>query len=104
MGDPEKKFFVIDDGGVDYWIVAPDMDSAKDTVGGVEFGDGQTLDAAILSGNTSIEEMNADVAAKVRCHIEEDENADRMRARLAAGRNPIPLTECEIGEWFCSEW
>jgi hypothetical protein len=100
----QKRFFVIDDGDVDYWIVALDMEGAKHTVSGVEFGDGCRLDDAIRGGMTTLEEISAERAATVTCHIKEDANADRRSARLAAGRNPIPLAECEVGEWFCSEW
>lgn len=99
-----KRFFVIDDGGVDYWIVAFDMEGAKAAVKGVDFGDGCSLDDAIRAGMTEIEEISAERAAAVRCHIEEDVDADRRKARMAAGRNPIPLSECDVGEWFCSEW
>lgn len=33
-------------------------------------------------------------ASTLNCHTEDDER----------GRGRIPLAQCDLGEWFCSEW
>lgn len=90
----DKRFFVAtDDGDVDYSVVATDLDHAKNILreSGVEFGDpGRPLDEANLEWS----EMSLERAQQVRCQTAESDN----------DRGVIPLSEADLGEWFCSEY
>ncbi len=91
---PGCRYFQADDGGVDYTIVARDLDHAKELLraSGVEFtnddGDSVPFDSATLAWI----ELSAARAAKLR--VFEDDG----------GKGPWPLNTFAIGEWFCSEY
>lgn len=88
-----KRFFELDDDGcIFYFIVARDLDHAKDLMreskslfgpDEVRFDEATTL--------TWTEMAVADVAKKTRCHTQDD-------------RGTIPLADANVGEWFCTEW
>lgn len=88
-----KRFFHLDeDGCVFWWIVATDLDHAKDILrkqGSVHGSNEQPIDKA-----TDVEwsEMTPEQVDKVRrCHRED-------------GGPPRSLAECEMGDAFCSKW
>jgi hypothetical protein len=90
-----KRFFKLDD-GADYLVVARSPEHAeqilRDT--GLEFStEGLPYDAAKARGLLSWEELPADRALTKLVHLNDQ-----------TGDNPVPLTQCEIGDWFCSEW
>lgn len=79
-----KRFFRADDHGARYWVVDSDLDSAKKRLdeAGVEFESPKWT------------EMSVEEANKVTCNTDED----------ARERGRIPLTACDIGEWFSTEF
>lgn len=87
-----KRFFVAtDDCDVDCIVVAVDLDHAKSILrdSGAEFGDpSEPLDKANLEWS----EMTHEKATTQRCHTDDHRGG------------VVPLADCEIGEWFCSEW
>ncbi len=89
----EKRFFRIDDDGhVEYFVVARDLDHAKEIVGkaGFEYGqEGVTFDKA--TALTWTEMSPTQVASRARCYTEDH-------------RGMIPLTDAVIGDIFCTEW
>jgi hypothetical protein len=91
-----KRFFEADeaDGDVIYTMVAADLGHARWILrnAGVEFGDPSVgFDEADRAGLLVFRELTPPEVAKRRCHTED-------------ARGVVPLAECEIGEWFCSEW
>lgn len=88
-----KRFFHLDeDGCVFWWIVAADLDHAKNILrrhGSLHGRDEQPIDKAT---DVVWSEMTpAEVAKVKRCHRED-------------GGPPRPLAECEMGDAFSSEW
>lgn len=95
MSVDAKRFFTVDDGDADYWVVARDVDHARSCFDGVEFGDpSKSLREAEAAGELTIEEVGEERARQIRCHTDEDRR----------GRGAIPLAECELGERFSSEF
>ncbi|MGN6108952.1 MAG: hypothetical protein ACTHU0_27850 [Kofleriaceae bacterium] len=90
--DARKRYFRADDDGVRYSVVANDLEHARRILRecGVGFGES----AAEVGREPTWEEFDAERAGRVRCDTSEDDR----------GRGTIPLTECDLGEWFCSEW
>lgn len=93
-----KRYFTVDDGGTDYTIVAADLDHAKCLLrtSGVEFttedGDSAPIDDPRFADLRWIE-LSPEFAAKARV------------ATGDSGAPPvIPLSECKVGDWFCSEY
>jgi hypothetical protein len=91
--DGPKRFFELDDDGeVQYFVVALDLEHAKIIIRrhGVEFGyPSQPLDKA-----TGIEwrELTAERASAMKkCHTEDK-------------RGVITLADANLGDWFCTEW
>lgn len=91
----DKRFFRIDDDGcVSWWIVATDLNHAKDIVRkmGAGFGqEGTFHDDALEQGLIEWSEMTPDEVSKMR----------RMTREHGDTR---PLDECEIGDAFRSEY
>lgn len=88
-----KRYFNIDDGGADYWLVATSIEQVKQMMEGMEFGDpSRPLAEAIDEdgGPLQIVEVSTERAGGVMCL--DDEGKKR------------PLTAFEPGDWFCSEW
>lgn len=92
-----KRYFGVDDGGNDYTIVAVSVEHAKAILRayGVEFtkedGDSAPIDDPAFANLDWYELSPAAVAKLQRCHTDD-------------GRGVIPLTECQLGDFFCSEW
>ncbi|MGE5803370.1 MAG: hypothetical protein ACM358_14080 [Gemmatimonadota bacterium] len=91
-----KRFFDLDDGDVSYTVVARDPEHAEQIMrdAGIEFLDpSRSYDEAKASGAFAWSEMSAEQVASTKVH------------RCEAGqRDPVPLADCDIGDWFCSEW
>ena len=92
-----KRFFHVDDGGASYYLVAQDLEHAKQLLrdSGVEFtsddGDDHPIDAPEVAG-VEWRELSAQDAAKKRVCLGDDGSAPRS-----------VLSACEIGDWFTSE-
>jgi len=92
-----KRFFVVDDGGASYYLVARDLDHAKQLLrdAGVELttdgGDAYPIDAPEVAG-VEWREISA-------------QDATRRRVWLGdAGAPPQSvLAACEVGDWFTTE-
>jgi len=95
-GVTTKRFFDLDDGYVDYTVVARDLEHAEQIMrdAGIEFLDPSvSYDEAKASGAFDWSEMPNEQVARTKVH------------RCEAGRpDPVPLADCDIGDWFCSEW
>lgn len=104
---PIKFFEIDDDGDADYTIVARDRAHALEMIKGIEFGDpSRPFEQAVDIHDKPLEltPITMERAAKLRCRIEEGEDQPYIRWLIAQGRNPLPLSECDVGDWFCSEW
>jgi hypothetical protein len=93
----DKRFFSVDDGGASYYLVARDLEHAKQLLrdSGVEFtaddGDSYAIDAPEVAG-VEWHEISAQDAAKKRVRLGED------------GAPPESvLAACALGDWFTSE-
>lgn len=93
-----KRYFTFEDGGgATYAVVALDEAFAIKALGGVEFGypSEPFAKATDEDGNAlKMREIGPDMAARIRVDTTEDDR----------GRGRIPLTECDLGEWFSSEY
>ncbi len=91
----EKRFFEMDDGGADYIVVALGQEHAERIMrnAGIDFADGVSYDTAKENGLIRWEEMPKERAIAKRVHRNDGD-----------GQDPVPLVQCEIGDWFCSEW
>lgn len=90
----DKRFFKFEIDGATYWVVAVDLDNARDVLreSGAEFGqEGESLDSATERGLVSSKEITG---TRVKVDTSEDDR----------GRGMIPLSECDLGEWFTSEY
>jgi len=92
-----KRFFTVDDGGASYYLVAHDLEHAKQLLrdSGVKFtsedGDSHSIDAPEVA-DVEWREVSAQDAAKKRVMLGDD------------GTPPESvLAVCEIGDWFTSE-
>lgn len=87
-----KHFFELSLNGATpcYWICAVDQAAARATLD----SSGIDLDLDPSERPMTWRELTRDEAAKLRCDTDED----------GRGRGKIPLTECDLGEWFSSEW
>lgn len=85
---PDKKFYKFDDDGVSYWVVSDSLAGATDTLrrSGAEFGDPSTTEPP-----TDVRELSYDSAAIIKVDMED-------------GSPRRPLTTCNLGDWFCSEY
>ena len=94
----EKRFFYADDGGASFYLVAHDLDHAKQLLrdAGVEFtseaGDSYPIDAPEVADAVWREISAQDAANK---YVWLGDNGGAPRAALAA---------CDIGDWFTSEF
>lgn len=94
----DKRFFYADDGGASYYLVARDLDHAKQLLrdAGVEF-------TADDGGSYSIDAP--EVASAVWREIS---TADAAKRRVWIGDSGAPpesvLAACAIGDWFTSEF
>lgn len=93
----DKRFFRFEDakyGEPYYIVVAVDLDHAKRILreSQVEFGDPSLPLDQLPPGAYEWSEIHADRAATKMVDFNED------------GRGRIPLAECAVGDWFCSEY
>lgn len=93
----DKRFFHVDDGGASYYLVANDLDHAKQLLrdSGVEFtaedGFSYPIDATEVA-EVEWREISAQSAARKRVMLGDD------------GTPPQSvLAACQIGDWFTSE-
>lgn len=93
----DKRFFHVDDGGASYYLVARDLEHAKQLLhdSGVEFtaddGASYSIDAAEVAG-VEWREISAPDAAKKRVWLGD------------SGAPPQSiLSACEVGDWFTTE-
>jgi len=93
----DKRFFYADDGDARYYLVARDLDQAKQLLrdSGVEFtasdGDSYPIDAPEVA-SAEWREISAQDAARRRVWLGDD------------GTPPESvLAACELGDWFTSE-
>ena len=93
----DKRFFHADDGGASYYLVARDLDHAKQLLrdSGVEFtaedGFSYPIDAPEVA-EVEWREVSAQAAARKRVMLGDD------------GTPPASvLAACAIGDWFTSE-
>jgi hypothetical protein len=94
----DKRFFHVDDGGASYYLVACDLDHAKQLLrdAGVEFtaedGNAYPIDAPEVSA-VAWREISAQ---------------DAVLKRVWLGDNGAPpqsaLASCALGDWFTSEF
>lgn len=95
-----KRFFIAEDGGCRYYMVAVDLDHARNmlTKAGVESeARYSSLRRAIpIAEEPSVTwtEVGVDRASKIRCNTSDDDR----------GRGTIPLAACDLGEWFSTEY
>lgn len=97
MIQTDKRFFHADDGGASYYLVARDLDHAKQLLrdSGVEFtaedGDSYPIDAPEVA-SAEWREISA-------------QDATRRRVRLGEDGAPPEsvLAACALGDWFTSE-
>ncbi len=96
-----KRYFGVDDhvngGGVDYTIVARDQAHAKQLLieAGVEFCDENGMSHPVNDPRVQDVhwwEIEPARAAKIQCHHDDNPKSPTT-----------PLTECAIGDWFCTE-
>jgi hypothetical protein len=93
----DKRFFCVDDGGASYYLVARDLEHAKQILRdtGLEFtsedGDTYPIDAPEVASVAWCEISAADAATK-RVWLGDD-----------GGPPQVALAACEIGDWFTSE-
>ncbi len=93
-----KHFFQAADGGASYYLVAHDLDHAKQLLrdSGVEFtsddGSSHPIDAPEVADATW-RELSAEDAAKKRVWLGDD-----------GGTPEAMLAACEIGDWFTTEF
>lgn len=98
MTTTTKHFFHVDDGGASYYLVARDLDHAKQLLrdSGVEFcdedGESHPIDAPEVAV-VAWREISA-------------EDASRRRVWLgdSGGAPEAMLSACEVGDWFTSEF
>lgn len=97
----DKRFFMFDVDGAHHSAVALDRAHAIRLLhhaGDVYTQEGdKSIEEALASGAATVIEIDTDRASRKMCHTED----------AAGGRPPrgkIPLSECEIGEWFSSEY
>lgn len=89
-----RRFFTVNDGGATYFLVARTVDHARQLLrdSGVEFTDDDLCSASVDDprfAHLVWTELTADRAAEIVTHGE-----DGTR----------PLSERELGDWFCTEW
>jgi hypothetical protein len=92
-----KRFFKFDIDGASYWVAAVDLPHARRVLreSGTEFGqEGRPFDETKENGLVTEQELSHEQAFKTRCDSSED----------GKGHGTIPLSECELGEWFSSEY
>jgi hypothetical protein len=90
----KKRYFTMDDDGAWYVVVATDLEHARRVLmtSGVEFCEqpAESLPELEASGRVTWDELEGDEVAGKRVCMED-------------GRH-VPLTECSLGDWFCSEY
>lgn len=97
MQEAPKRFFHVDDGGASYYLVAHDIEHARQLLRdcGLEFtaddGYSYPIDAPEVSG-VEWREISAQDAARKRVWLGDD------------GTSPQSvLAACAVGDWFTSE-
>jgi hypothetical protein len=93
-----RRYFVFDDAGASYFVVATDIYHARAVLSaaGCEFGDHgkrgpRPLAEAEADGDVTWKEIDASEAFRKRCCTDD-------------GRGTIPLTQADLGDWFCTEY
>ena len=98
MTTTTKHFFHVDDGGASYYLVARDLDHAKQLLrdSGVEFcdedGESHPIDAPEVAV-VAWREISLEDAARRRVWLGDSGGAPEAR-----------LSACEVGDWFTSEF
>lgn len=90
-----KRFFHLDD-GAEYFVIALSQEHAEQILrdAGIDFSaEGLPYDEAKTRGLLSWREIFQEEAQTARVHLNDQ-----------PGENPVPLTQCAAGDWFCSEW
>lgn len=100
-----KRFFNVDDGGIDYSVVAADLEHAKRLLRahGVEMMskeedvEGEMFGLSVPVGDPRSAEEWTEITL---------ERAKNIRVALGDDGAPpvVPLAECKVGDWFCSEY
>lgn len=100
MPTPDKHFFHLTDGGATYLLVAQDLPHAQQLLrdAGVELtaddGSSYPVDAPEV-GSARWRELSAAAAAEKHVWLGTADD----------GKSPrVPLTDCAVGDWFCSEY
>jgi len=86
-----KRYFAMDD-GADYVVVAQDMAHAEQILrdAQIEFGQwGKSYDECKADGDISWEEMT---------------DQEVQNAKVDIDGVSTPLVDCNLGDWFCSEF
>jgi hypothetical protein len=100
MSNITQRYFHVDDGGARYWIVASDLDGAKQILRdhGVEFtkedGGSAPIDDPAFA-DLEWDEVSADLASTKTVHLEDAPTEAESKCKLS---------ECIIGDFFCTEW
>jgi hypothetical protein len=96
-----KRFFKFDIDGASYWVVAVDLPHARRVLreSGTEFGqEGRPFDEIKENGLVTEQELSHEQAFKTRCDwSDHDDDSGKLHGTKH-------LTECEVGEWFSSEY
>lgn len=93
-----NRYFHVDDGGCDYYLVARDREHARSLLldAGVEFVDDDGVCYPLSEPATDLfvnwVELTPEQASLKRCHLNDNDG------------NVKPLSECDLGDWFSSEW
>lgn len=96
--DTPKRFFSFYDGDdVEYVIVATDTQHAIDLMDEVGFGHPVPKPFIEAVGTDGKPLVMAELTSEVASGVEVDTFEDNR------GRGRIPLTHCDLGEWFTSE-
>jgi hypothetical protein len=91
-----KRYFEMADNGAEYVVVASDLEHAERILrdAGLTFGqDSVPYDAAKAAGLLTWDEVSTERAAKRQVCSNESSKPYK-----------VLLTECTLGDWFCSEW
>ena len=94
-----KRFFRLDDGAAYYLVIAHDVEHAGQilTDAGIEFGyPSATFDKAVDETGDPLKfvELSNERVERIR--------VDMSEQNTELGK--VPVSDCEVGDWFCSEY